>query len=246
MSERTRNCISEHAKIFTHNVCFLPRAISSRSVGMTLLSSLCDRRPRWGGTNEPNIRRALSILNEYKCTYVCENRLWFDANDNATCPGGVLVCRNALFYGRVLRPRRDASIPAPPATINSQVAGSGTSVGGGFCSTAVLCTPTVKPFQFSLVRLRQVSVSNASVKRMTPCGSPLPISRYSVLPPPRSTTGLVTRPQPQYPQLLLPGAGASRPAPKLRISKSWFRTPRYTQLDRPVPGQRNSRSHSMS
>jgi hypothetical protein len=35
-----------------------------------------------------------------------------------------------------------------------------------------------------LVRLRQVSVSNAPVKRMTPCGSPLPINRYSVLPPP--------------------------------------------------------------
>jgi hypothetical protein len=41
-------------------------------------------------------------------------------------------------------------------------------------STAVPCTPTVKPFQYSFVLLYQVNVSSAPVHRSTPRGSEPP------------------------------------------------------------------------
>lgn len=49
-------------------------------------------------------------------------------------------------------------------------------------ATAVSWTPTVKPFQPSLLRLRQLTVSKVPVKRRVPWGSPVPSSWYSVLP----------------------------------------------------------------
>ncbi len=85
--------------------------------------------------------------------------------------------------------------------MSATVDGSGMPGTGGNTSSADPCTPTVNPFQYSFVELRQVSVSKAPRKRSVPCGSepptPLLLSWYSKLPPPRSTMTLLAPPQPQ-------------------------------------------------